>query len=600
MTSKESEVLPGYYRERKLGHWARRALLVLLTILGLIFFTTSRNFIKDLPSTSAVNTAIEEAARTWSRPHEPDSLCPLVKKVDPRSLLYNNDTINTILHDETFRNESLKKLWNAVRIPTQVYDDQKNPNSTETLEELYKIEPRWKPYEQFHKYLEKTYPLVYKHLKVEHVNKFALVYTWQGSTDKKPILLTAHMDVVPIQEETLDQWKYPPFEGGYDGKFLYGRGVLDCKDLLIALLGTVELLLKEGKFKPERTIILGFGYDEESAGTGGAVISRHLFSRYGPDSLYALIDEGDSGYMEVDEKTRIVIPATGEKGHLNSLIDLFTPGGHSSFPPPHTLIGLLSKLVSKIEDSEFESILTPSNPTLKELQCLAEYSSVLDKDLKSSILKAHMDANANKNVLDYLDKDKILRYLVRTSQAVDIIGGGVKSNALPEHASVLVNHRIAVEESVESTRQKIVNQILELAKENDLGVLVDGKEVKEKTKNGHFVYTTNEPLEPAPVTPINDEVWQTFGGSLRYLYEELLFPEEDKTYVVSPFLSIGNTDTKSYWDLTRNIYRYVPGLTDFDANVHSVNERLEFDAHLLVIAFYYYYLQVVDGVSDPS
>ena len=55
-----------------------------------------------------------------------------------------------------------------------------------------------------------------------------------------------------------------------------------------------------------------------------------------------------------------------------------------------------------------------------------------------------------------------------------------------------------------------------------------------------------------------------------------------------------------YWDLTRNIYRYVPGLTDFDANVHSVNERLEFDAHLLVIAFYYYYLQVVDGVSDPS
>ena len=145
-----------------------------------------------------------------------------------------------------------------------------------------------------------------------------------------------------------------------------------------------------------------------------------------------------------------------------------------------------------------------------------------------------------------------------------------------------------------------MNQILELAKENDLGVLVDGKEVKEKTKNGHFVYTTNEPLEPAPVTPINDEVWQTFGGSLRYLYEELLFPEEDKTYVVSPFLSIGNTDTKSYWDLTRNIYRYVPGLTDFDANVHSVNERLEFDAHLLVIAFYYYYLQVVDGVSDPS
>lgn len=599
MNSKESEVLPGYHRERKSSHWVRRALPVLLAILGLIALTNSGSLTKDLPSTSAVKTAIEDAARTWGRPHEPDSLCPLVKKVDPSSLLYNHDTINTILHDETFRNESLKKLWDAVKIPTQVYDGQRNPNSTESLEELYKIEPRWKPYEQFHKYLEKTYPLVHKHLKVERVNKFALVYTWQGSTDKKPILLTAHMDVVPIQDETLDQWQYPPFEGGYDGKFLYGRGVGDCKNLLISLLGTVELLLEEGKFEPERTIILGFGYDEESGGTGGAVISRHLFSRYGPDSLYALIDEGNSGYEEVDEKTRIVAPATGEKGHLNSIIDLFTPGGHSSIPPPHTLIGLLSKLISKIEDAEFESILTPSNPTLKELQCLAEYSSDLDKNLKSNILKAHVDAKANKNVLDYLDKDKSFKYLVRTSQAVDIIGGGVKSNALPEHASVLVNHRIAVEESVDSTRQKIVNQILEFANTYDLGVLVDGKEVKEKTKNGHFVYTTNEPLEPAPVTPINDEVWQTFGGSLRYLYEELLFPEEEKTYVVSPFLSTGNTDTKSYWDLTRNIYRYLPGLPDNNAGIHSVNERLEFDAHLLVIAFYYYYLQVVDGVSDP-
>ncbi len=57
-------------------------------------------------------------------------------------------------------------------------------------------------------------------------------------------------------------------------------------------------------------------------------------------------------------------------------------------------------------------------------------------------------------------------------------------------------------------------------------------------------------------------------------------PEEDKTYVVSPFLSIGNTD-KVVLGLDKNIYRYVPGLTDFDANCALSNERLEFDAHLL-------------------
>lgn len=598
MSSKEGLTLPGYHREPQTAFWKRGFTFLLLSLLGLVFVARNHSVVTELPQFSPIRTAIQEAGWTWGRPHEPDSLCPLVRKVNPQSILYNNLTLDTILHDKTFREDSLKKLWDSIKVPTQVYDDQLNPNSADSLTELYKIEPRWKPYEDFHKYLETTFPLVHKHLQVEKVNKFALVYTWKGSSDKKPILLTAHMDVVPIQDETVDQWKYPPFEGGYDGKYLYGRGVLDCKDLLIGLLHTAELLLEEDQFKPERTIIFGFGYDEESVGTGAAEISKHLTERYGPDSFYALIDEGNSGYVDVDDNTRMLIPATGEKGHLDSLIEIFTPGGHSSIPPRHTLIGILSRLISKIEDAEFESVITNNNPVLNGLQCMAEYSSLLDKKLKSDILRAHFDAGANKKVLEYLNLDRILKYMVTTSQAVDIIGGGVKSNALPEHASVLVNHRIAIEESVASTRNKVVNQMMEAAEEYGLGLVVDGNELKPKTKQGHFVYTTSEPLEPAPITPLQDETWNVYGGALRYLYEDLLFPHENKTYVVAPFISTGNTDTKSYWDLTRNIYRYEPGFPDAEANAHSVDERLEFDAHLLVIAFYYYYLQVVDVLAD--
>lgn len=597
MSSKLSESLPGYYGKPKASHWRRTAFVGLLSLLGAVLLLSNSGFKEQLPTCSTIINAIDETARTWTRPHEPESLCPLVKKVDPKSVLYNNDTLDKILHDETFRNHSLNLLWDAIKIPTQGYDDQVPIKGDESLEDLYKVEPRWKPFEKFVKFLPKAFPLVYEHLDVETINNFGLIYTWKGSTDKKPLLLTAHLDVVPIQEDTLDQWTYPPFEGGYDGKLLYGRGVADCKNLLIGLLETVELLLKEDKFEPERTIILGFGYDEELAGNGAKAISKHLNSKYGRDSFYALIDEGNAGFTDLDENVKIILPATGEKGHIDSFIELYTPGGHSSIPPKHTLIGLLSKLISKIEDTEFESIITKSNPTLNELQCVAEYSSNIDKDLKSNILKAHLDANANKKVLEYLSKDLALKFLVTTSQAVDIVQGGVKANALPEHVSVLVNHRIAVEDSVASTRDKIVKQILEFAEEYELGVVVDGKEIKPKTKHGHFSYTTTSAFEPAPLTPINDEVWETFGGSLRYLYEELLFPENKDTFVVAPYLSTGNTDTRSYWDLTRNIYRYLPGLGEFDG-IHSVNERLDFDAHLLVIAFYYFYLQVVDQVAD--
>lgn len=529
-------------------------------------------------------------------PHNPDSLCPIVDKVDPSKYLYNNDTLQKILHDINFKNESLSKLVDSIKIPTEGYDNMINPNSAETHEKLYELEPRWKKFEEFHRFLKKAFPEVHQKLKVETVNKFGLVYTWEGSSDKKPIMLTAHMDVIPVDPKTMNQWTYPPFEGVYDGEYLYGRGVSDCKNLLIGLLETIELLLSEDKFNPERTIILAFGYDEESAGSGAHEIYKHIEKNYGRDSIYAIIDEGTQGY-ETIEGRKFILPATGEKGHVDSVIDLFTPGGHSSVPPEHTLIGILAKLISDIEDEQFKSILTNANPVLNQLQCIAEHSSTVDQTLRKNILKSHFDIDANNAVLKYLSKDPATKYLVTTSQAVDMVQGGTKSNALPEHASVLVNHRVAIEESVEETTDKVLRHIKNIAERFDLGVTFNGEEIRKLTPNGYFNYSLVGVLEPAPITPIKDKIWNTFGGSLRYLYEELTSQDINETFIVSPFISTGNTDTRFYWNLTRSIFRYTPGISTSD-NIHSVDEKLIVDGHFQIIAFYYYYLQVVDKLDD--
>ncbi|CAX42052.1 carboxypeptidase S, putative [Candida dubliniensis CD36] len=545
-----------------------------------------------------IKTPIEVFKTFIQEPHEPNSLCPIVPKVDPSGILHNPDTLNYILSDTNFHTSVRKKLMNAVKIPTEIFDGMKNPKSVKSLKELYELDPRWKSFEKFHDFLEKAYPLVHKHLKLKKVNKFGLVYTWKGKDDtKKPIMLTAHQDVVPVPHETIDQWTFPPFEGGFDGKYLYGRGVSDCKNLLIALMGTIELLLEENKFKPQRTIILAFGYDEEAAGKGAEEISEYLIDKYGSDSILQIIDEGDEGYQEV-EGLKLVLPATGEKGHLNSVIDLFTPGGHSSVPPRHTSIGIMSQLINKIEDKEFSPILTNNNPVLGQLYCLAEHSTILNKSIKTSILKAQIDENANQQVVEYLSKDAETKYLITTSQAVDIIEGGVKSNALPEHVSVVVNSRIAVEENVDTVVSKLKADILTIADKFDLGLIIDNQEIIEPTVHGYFNYSLIERLEPAPVSPINGESWNVFGGSLRYLYEELIFPDLNDTFIVAPFLSTGNTDTKSYWDLTRNIYRYQPSIATKNSNIHSIDEKLDFEGHFHIIAFYYYYLQLVDGKDD--
>lgn len=545
-----------------------------------------------------IKTPIDVFRTFMQEPHEPNSLCPIVPKIDPSDVLHNPDTINYILSDKSFHTSVRKKLLNAVKIPTEIFDGMENPQSVKSLKELYELDPRWKPFEKFHDYLEKTYPLVHKHLQLKKINKFGLVYTWKGNdTSKKPIMLTAHQDVVPVPHETIDQWTFPPFEGGFDGKYLYGRGVSDCKNLLIALMGTIELLLEEDKFKPQRTIILAFGYDEEAAGKGAEEISDYLVNKYGPDSILQIIDEGDEGYQEI-EGVKLVLPATGEKGHLNSVIDLFTPGGHLSVPPRHTSIGIMSQLITKIEDKEFSPILTNNNPVLGQLYCLAEHSKILNKSIKGDILKAQIDQNANQRVVEYLSKDAETKYLITTSQAVDIIEGGVKSNALPEHVSVVVNSRIAVEENVNTVVSKLKADILTIADKFNLGLIIDNQEIIEPTEHGYFNYSLIESLEPAPVSPINGESWNIFGGSLRYLYEDLIFPDSNDTFIVAPFLSTGNTDTKSYWDLTRNIYRYQPSIATKNSNIHSIDEKLDFEGHFHIIAFYYYYLQLVDGKDD--
>lgn len=545
-----------------------------------------------------IKTPIDVFRTFMQEPHEPNSLCPIVPKIDPSDVLHNQNTINYILSDKSFHTSVRKKLLNAVKIPTEIFDGMENPQSVKSLKELYELDPRWKPFEKFHDYLEKTYPLVHKHLQLKKINKFGLVYTWKGKdTSKKPIMLTAHQDVVPVPHETIDQWTFPPFEGGFDGKYLYGRGVSDCKNLLIALMGTIELLLEEDKFKPQRTIILAFGYDEEAAGKGAEEISDYLVNKYGPDSILQIIDEGDEGYQEI-EGLKLVLPATGEKGHLNSVIDLFTPGGHLSVPPKHTSIGIMSQLITEIEDKEFSPILTNNNPVLGQLYCLAEHSKILNKSIKGDILKAQIDQNANQRVVEYLSKNAETKYLITTSQAVDIIEGGVKSNALPEHVSVVVNSRIAVEENVNTVVSKLKADISTIADKFNLGLIIDNQEIIEPTEHGYFNYSLIESLEPAPVSPINGESWNIFGGSLRYLYEDLIFPDSNDTFIVAPFLSTGNTDTKSYWDLTRNIYRYQPSIATKNSNIHSIDEKLDFEGHFHIIAFYYYYLQLVDGKDD--
>ena len=108
----------------------------------------------------------------------------------------------------------VRHLSDAIQIPTVSFENEADFKGTDFL--------------KFHKYLERTYPQLHKILKREVVNKYSLLYTWPGSDlNLRPIILLAHMDVVPVEEKSISQWTYSPFAGSIVNGYIWGRGSLE-------------------------------------------------------------------------------------------------------------------------------------------------------------------------------------------------------------------------------------------------------------------------------------------------------------------------------------------------------------------------------------
>ena len=155
----------------------------------------------------------------------------------------------------------------------------------------------------------------------------------------------------------------------------------------------------------------------------------------------SLIDEG-SGIISSYNQT-FAAPGVTEKGTVNLKVSVNTLGGHSSVPPLHTGIGLLSLVVAEIEKHPHSPTLPTYSPIYGFLQCSAAHASGLPEDLRHMVYAASM---GSKEAINDLPKAFIkvgfsgidvgpgqgdpLRALMSTTQATDIVSGGLKVNAL--------------------------------------------------------------------------------------------------------------------------------------------------------------------------
>jgi len=181
-----------------------------------------------------------------------------------------------------------------------------------------------------HQRMHELFPRLFAACEVEDFDG-SLLLRWQGRGEGAPILLMNHHDVV----EASGDWRYPPFSGTVAEGRVWGRGTLDTKGGLWAMLRAAEELIGQG-FVPRQDVYFLSSCTEETDGSGADAISRELQRR--GIRLGMVLDEGGMILPEPIGGARgtFAMIGLGEKGCADLKFIARSSGGHASTPGRNT------------------------------------------------------------------------------------------------------------------------------------------------------------------------------------------------------------------------------------------------------------------------
>lgn len=416
----------------------------------------------------------------------------------------------------------------------------------------------WNEFDKFHAFLEERFPLVHKTMTKTKVAEASLVFKWEGKDPSLDgIAMLAHQDVVPITAGTENDWEHEPFSGFNDGEFIWGRGAMDMKNHLIAVMECMEELIAEG-YQPKRSVYICLGHNEEvvAAPDNGAKQIAAYLKEQGVH-LEAVLDEGGA-ILPVKLGKLLDINLTGvgiaEKGSVNYKVSVNAKGGHSSQPPKHTAVGKLADVVKDIENHQFKATMPDY---LKQL--IARVGKNAGYPLRVVLVNATI---LRPLILAIMKRIPAAASLIRTCTAVTMAEGSPQFNVLPQKASVTVNFRTMPGVTIKDVEKHIRDSVKN--KDIDVEFLV-GKEASK-------------------VSPTDTKAFNAI--------KELSEAQNSKN-LVTPFLVMGGTDAYNYEPVCENIYRFAPFVADTKLLLctHGTNERIPIACCEDAIAFFKRYVK---------
>jgi acetylornithine deacetylase/succinyl-diaminopimelate desuccinylase-like protein len=276
-------------------------------------------------------------------------------------------------------------------------------------------------------------------------NRPNVVARLKGTGSKRPLLLMGHMDVVNVDAK---KWTHPPFSATRQGGYVYGRGAVDDKDNVVAVL-MVMLTLKRSNIPLDRDVIALFEAGEEGATRVGIqfMVNQHFPSI---DAEFCLAEGGN--VTRQDGAVKFASIQTLEKIPRGITLTARGASGHGSIPLQSNAIVHLSDAVAKV--GKWAPPIRPNETTAAYFKRLAtisapdeaeRYRNVLSSDLRvSSAADEYFRANEPRHAS-----------MLRTSVSPNIFQGGYRSNVIPSEAVATLDVRMLPDEDPQAFLEQI-------------------------------------------------------------------------------------------------------------------------------------------------
>ena len=401
-------------------------------------------------------------------------------------------------------------------------------------------------FHRLHDELRAQFPILHERLALTRVGTHGLLFRWPGRATDKPVVLMAHLDVVPVDESA--PWQHPPFAAEIVDGAVWGRGTLDDKGCVTAICEAVERLLEVGHV-PAQDVWLSLGCDEEVFGTAAAAAVDELERR--DVRPWLVLDEGGAVTHEAFPGVKRPVAAIGvaEKGATSVLLRVEGRGGHASTPARNGPTVRLGRAILRIDRSPM-----PARVPVTTVEMMRRLAPHLPLPLRPVLGRADRLGPLLARALTAAGPEAAA--MARTTFAVTTLEGSPALNVIATSATAGVNIRVMPGDTVDDVL-------------THLRKVVDDPEVR---------IDVVERGEASAVSPV-DEVFDRLTALVN-----VHFPDA----VVTPYVQTGATDSRHFARISDHVYRFAPfRMTAAQRrSLHSYDEHLGIDAFLAGIDWY--------------